>query len=311
MYALSNVTEIAQAGDGGDPMGIESLDTYGTELMVNASGGFSFQTTGETTGAVLVTPGQAWHSVPFYQDEGPGTPDPYGAMGAGLVAAADDTYRLWYSDANGAYYVTLDIGLHNPLRNPATEYAKSGYLRTAKTDLQWAELPKQAISFDTEVEYASPTEPIRITLYYDGIADETYEMTEPGSHAWTIDYPAGKRFNVVQAIIEMERGDDTTKTPILRSATLGYMRVPDYLRGWTVLLDLTDQRCTEEIGKPAGDLIETLFELREAGEGGTFTYRYPGLEPRTRHVWIHEVQGSDFVAAGGGKYSVALVELDH
>lgn len=258
-----------------------------------------------TNGAVLSTPGAAWHLL--RQELG------ISSMGAALVASVDTTHRLWYSTAAGIYYTELPLGLHNPLANPATRYAASGFLDTPWQDMRWAEVDKQALSLDIEAEGCTATETIRVSLGWDG--DPTWELigtiTTPGRSLFEVGGLTGKRFRTVRMRIEMSRGSTVTKTPVLRSASLGYMRVPPAYDGWQMTLDLTEPRCSDTLGQPAPDVIAQLFDLKRTRRAMTFTYRIAGAEPSTRKVWLHEISGSDLTGEEvGGRYTVFLLELD-
>lgn len=274
---------------------------------------YAFQTAAASAGAALVTPGQAWHQTPYYQLETVTTPTAYGVMGAALVCGADSKYRLWLSDATGVYFTDLGTGLHNPLNSPTRKYAKYGYISTPWDDLGWAEVDKVALSLDVEVSGASATEVVEVYIAFD--EGNNFELigsvVEDGRTTFRLGGDKGKRFRSLKVQVVLRRGSDVTRTPVMRNLTVGYMRSPRQLDGWEFTLDLTDPRCMDEIGVPAGDLIEGLFRLRRDRYAGTFTYRDAGMEPRTRRVWLHEVIGGEEAGSlVGGSYGVMLLELD-
>jgi hypothetical protein len=315
-YAIINgYTTSSASSTSTVPIGVESYDTYGSRIFSSNVGAYQFSQSGDITGSILVSTGSAWHQLPAYQAETDALPRSYGKMTAATVSGADEVYRLWYSDDKGIYYIDLSKGLHNPLNNPNTKFAKRGFLRTARFDAEWAEIDKLALSVDAEIASASLTEKVEIYVYLDGNpvtvdGGPFATVTAPGSYAWRVNDAGGRKFREAQIEIVLSRGENQTATPRVKSVSLGYMRLPRYLRGWEVQLDLTDPRCLQEIGVPAGDLIEKLFDALESGLAGTFTYRYPNREPRTRRVKLREVIGSDMVGDMGGRYSALLVETD-
>jgi len=253
-------------------------------------------------GALLVSPGQAWHVQSQHVS----------AMGAAIVAGLSNSHRLWFSDSSGVYYIGVPTGLHNPLQNPATRYASTAFLDTCWQDMGWAEIDKVALSLTIESNSVSATETIAVYAGYDH--DESWEYVGTvTAEDHSLFFPGGvegKTFHAIRLRLVLSRGSDATKTPVLESASLGYMRVPRQLDGWNLTIDLTQQRC-REMYEDSQEMTEALFELRRYKKAGLFTYRDAHIEPKTRRVWLHEVIGSEMVGSeADGRYSVLLLELD-
>src|SRR5690606_31836930 len=96
------------------------------------------------------------------------------------------------------------------------------------------------------------------------------EVTDDRPHQFYFENEEGFPFRNMRIRIEMQRGDDPRKTPVLRSAIVGFMRRPAFLWGWELNLNLT----TAHAGKSAQQLINTLYELMQYEKrAGRFVYR--------------------------------------
>lgn len=258
-------------------------------------------------GAIMQSPGTSWHSL-FEQTIG-------GTMGYCLVTSVDDTFRLWITTSDGAYYVNLDTGLHNPLQNPTKEYRETGYLETPWVDLGWAELEKLALSLDIEAEGidAIAGTGIEVDIAYDG--DEAWEtvavVTENGLTQYAIGYEPGIVFRRVKFRIRMYRGaGTTTNTPVLRHIIFGFMRRPQLLWGWDIRIQLSEEL---HYGKTAEQLLEFLYHIaEEEKQAGTFIYRdrRTGVM-RSRRVVLSNIQGVETTGSDTrATYTVSLIQLD-
>lgn len=273
----------------------------------NATGDAFFPSS-PSTGALFVSSGAAWHMLISHGS--------LAALRGAVVGTVGSAFRLWYAadgaDSTTFYYLDLPTGLHNPLSNPARRYRASGYIDTPWQDMRWAELDKIALSLDVEAAQMSATETATLYVAYDeGTWERVGVVADSGQTRFALGGDEGRRFRTLRLRVELARGSDATKTPILKSLALGYMKVPPQLEGWEIALDLTDPRCTEEVGVPAGDLVEALFAAKAEKKAGLFAYRMYRSTPQTRRVWLHEVVGAERTGLNiQGRYNVLLVELD-
>ena len=288
----------AQAEDAGapnvyDPPGM--LTTFGDVFMTGSSG----------NGAVFTSHGASWYMLKQHLNAG--------GMGAAHVAGLSSSYRLWWSTRQAVYYIGLPTGLHNPLRNPTTRYTSSGYLFTPRSDMGWAEVPKIAVSVDTETEQTSATETLDVYLSFDGgawehigqVADELDD--DNGTKVFRLG-PSGEHFHDVRAWLQLASGN-VLKTPIVKSVSLGYLRLPTNLEGWNLTLDLSDIRC-RSLGKSADEMVALLYSLKAERKVQTFTYRGEHQQPYTNRVWMHELVGAEPAGQSGGTYDLFLLEVD-
>jgi hypothetical protein len=260
-----------------------------------------------SVGAIVQSPGLSWHPL-FEQSIG-------GTMGYCLVTSLDNTFRLWITHSDGASYIDIDTGLHNPLQNPTTEFREDGYLETPWVDLGWAELDKLALSLDVDAEGIDAVlgTSIQVEIAYDG--DESWEtvalVTQNGLTQYAIGQEPGRVFRRVKFRIQMVRGSiSTTATPVLRHMIFGFMRRPQLLWGWDINIQLSKRL---HYGKTSEQLLERLYEIAEVEKiAGTFTYRdrRTGLM-RSRRVVLSNIQGAELTGSeASARYTVSLIQLD-
>lgn len=255
-----------------------------------------------TRGAVLCSPGSAWHTL-FYEDAG-------SRMGAAAALGTTQGYRLWFSTGNGLYFIDLTTELHNPLQSPTSEYKPSGLLETVWSDTGWAEIDKVAFFLDVETASCSAEETISFSAAYDD--SNTYTalgtITSNGRTVFRIGADDGRIFRSVRFKIEMARGSDTKKTPVMKSAALAYLRRPEPVWGYEVDLQLTHSHN----GMTARELIDDLVDrIAIAKTAGRFIHHDEELgQDLEGRVVLTKIAGA---APPGlkrrGRYTVALLEL--
>ena len=254
-------------------------------------------------GAVLASPGASWHG---FVDQPAGS-----SMGAGLVASIEGTFRFWISNGEGVFYVNLDTGLHNPLQNPATTFKEHGYLETGWTDLGWSEMKKLALDCSVVASNCSSTETISIYAAWDD--DSSWELIgtidQSGYTEIQIGGLEGRVFRTVRFRLEMSRGEDQRKTPILRQIVFSFMRRPPMLWGWEVDLMLTTEL---KAGKTGEELLNYLHKIAEGKIAGEFIYQDPATDLKHVHrVVIANIQGAQPSGpTAQGRYTVSLIQLD-
>jgi hypothetical protein len=259
---------------------------------------------GQTTsvGAVLYSPGVSWHVL--YSGSA-GTQMGYAYV---TTSSVDGKYRLWFSDGNGVYTVELSTELHNPLQNPTQTFSQQGYLETYWNDMGWPEMDKVALSLDVETAGCSSTEKIRIWIDFDerGQYEQVCEITTNGASSFRLGSDSGVPFRSARLRFELERGSDNTKTPVLKSAALVYVRRPDIVWGWQLELNLT----RDWDGVTKSELMRRFVEIVERKEVGQFTYRDERDEERSARVVFTQVNGAERGGAEDeGRFTVFLASV--
>lgn len=256
------------------------------------------------SGIVLMSPGTAFHVLAQY--------DEVSGFGDAEVLSASGTYRLWVSTTRGVYSIDLPTGLHNPLQNPTSRFADSGYLITSWWDLGWSNLEKLALGL--VVNAVVPVGgSVRFSIAFDG--DEQWqpvgEVTATGRFRFRVGPPEGIKFRQVRFLIEMVRGPDPRVAPYLVDATFTYLRAPKLLFGWEAVLQLTDPYCLETVGVSARDLVQRLIAIARERKAGTFRYRDENGNEVNSRVMLTELAATDVSGPyREGRYSISLVELE-
>lgn len=255
-----------------------------------------------TQGAILCSPGSAWHTI-FYESAG-------ARMGAAAAIATTQGYRLWFSTSNGLYYIDLSTELHNPLQSPTAEFKQSGFLETVWTDAGWAEIDKTAFFLDIESAGCSDDETITFSAAYDD--SNNYELlgtvTTNGRTVFNLGGEGGKVFRSIRFRIEMARGADPKKTPVMKSAALAFLRRPEPVWGYEVDLQLTHNHNGMTARELIDDLVDRIAIDKQAGQ---FTFRDEEIgEDFAGRVVLTKIAGA---APPGlkrrGRYTVALLEV--
>lgn len=258
--------------------------------------------TSVSNGLVLVSPEQAFHVV----SERRGV----SAMGAAVVTSIP--HRLWFSDSEGIYYVTLPRGLHNPFMVPDWAFEPAGELITSWNDMGWAELRKLALSVNALTRNVNLSGGrIQLWVGWDE-SPEWYEVgtiTGDGEHTFLLGGIEGRPFKSARFKIRIERGDNPSFSPQLRSLVLTYLRTPEPLFGWEVQLHLVDPYCRERVGVPARDLVRVLEQIVHERRAGEFVYRNEGVLVK-RRVWLSELAAAELTGEMEGRYTLSIIELD-
>lgn len=257
----------------------------------------------ERYGAVLATTGSAWHVVHVDYQAGAG-------VGAGLVADIEGTRRLWFSSGSGLYWVQAPSALHNPLQSPFTEFQPDGFLDTFWYDAGWKELPKVAFGIEVTAENITDTEYIELYVAWDN--NESWEhvgrVSRNGRSSFNLGQTEGRRFHSVKLRIEMVRGDDATKTPILKTGLLSFHRQPRKLYGWEFTVRLGGQ---DFHGLTTTDLYNQLNNIIDSDNAGEFTYKDPSGRVRRHRVMVSSMSSAEQTGMDDtSQFQVSVVQID-
>lgn len=255
-----------------------------------------------TQGAVLCSPGTAWHTL-FYEDAG-------ATMGAAAALATAEGYRLWFSTSNGLYYIDLSTELHNPLQSPTVEYKELGFLETVWNDTGWAEIDKVAFFLDIEASQCTDEETISLSVAYDDENNYTPvgTVTTNGRTVFRLGDEEGRIFRSIRFKIEMTRGSDPKKTPVMKSCALAYLRRPEPVWGYEVDLQLTHNHNGKTARELINDLVDRIATAKTAGRF-VFNDEEVGMQLDGRVVLTKIAGATPPGLKKRGRYTVSLLEI--
>jgi hypothetical protein len=262
-----------------------------------------------TYGAILASSGGGWAML--YANASANV-----TYSAGCSFADDTTYRLWFATSAAAYSTEIPRGMHNPLRNGVAtpHYQASGVLYTPWFNAKWPEQNKLALLIKVVAVNATATETILVEAQYD--QENTWNtigtVNSTGETTFGIEHDAGgKVFRKMRLRLTMSRdAGDTSKTPVLDSVTLEFIRRPKPLWSLQVTIDLT----RPYKNRTPAQLRERLEEIVASEIAGYLYYR-PEHDPQQtvrklvlpgRAVSI-ELTGVDY----RGRFPMSVIELEH
>jgi hypothetical protein len=194
------------------------------------------------------------------------------------VSGAASTYRLWWGFGTGTDDELYTQLLSRPFANPRQEieasegdFALDGYLDTGWFDANMQEFRKVASHLEINVETASATEPITVLYRKDFEAAWTLlgNITASGKAYLPFGVSAfdgqpfsyGLDFDRIRFRIEMGRDpSDSTKSPLIDSMVLKYIKVPIDTATFAlrIVLDLEhgfEGRGNDEIASELTDIL--------------------------------------------------------
>ena len=231
----------------------------------------------------------------------------------GVVASADDNYRLWFGMDGKVWYIPLQITVQNPLEVSTYEFGAS-----SETLTPW---------FDKDNSVAEAVG-VRINGLYENMSSDEYAMLYYGldgdDDTWTLltnsDFPDGKidvsgevefdlsegaglAFKSVRFKEELYRGSTTTKAPDRRWLRLYYLKLLTPAYSWGVRVDCS-RNYRFKSARVLGDLLRTANATQTLGQ---FNFKQ-GSASEIHRVKIGEFKG---VEVGGveqkGIFDVQLV----
>lgn len=177
--------------------------------------------------AIYIFGGSAWQ--PLWVSSVPGS-----AIHFLHYSDADDTYRLWWTANERAYYIEFAQAIFQPRNSPSWPVAQSGFLETGRFDGNWTEQYKLAVRTKIRledvvasggrayVEYRIDRADLWTLL---GVADTDgvtiFEMED------TVDEADGLLYLDFEYRVRLERGTDPTLRPKLIFLKQEYIRRPD------------------------------------------------------------------------------------
>lgn len=224
------------------------------------------------------------------------------------VSAPSSHYRLWWGSEDGnAYWLPLRRGFHNPLQGfqaGIDTFAASGFLITSKFDAGMAGFTKIASHVVAQAIAATASETITIEYAVDEGGWETLGVIDSPDESRFSFGAAGRAFNTIQFRLSLARGATTTLTPLLRSLTMLFVKVPQEARSFvfTILPGGGDQG---QFGRDGQAMFRELDDLVASNAFFPVTYNGQTFD----HCRIASVTGHDNTVDAGGQRVVTVVEL--
>lgn len=199
-----------------------------------------------------------------------------------MVMQAGDNYDLWWgADDGNAYRMELPPGgLRNPRQDVLTlssRFASSGYIETSRADmgmLGFRKIASHAIVF-----MRSATTSEKLTILYevdDGGWQLLGEVTEPGRTvlplrdvALTLDDAStetvsrGIDFDWIRFRLELARGANVQRSPVIRAFNLHFLKVPQNSTTFQFSVPLPRRKWNGRRGEEIADTLDELLESRE------------------------------------------------
>lgn len=253
-------------------------------------------------GLILCSTGIAWH--PVWESES-------GVEGA-VLSDGEQRYRLWWSSAEKLFNIDVPKSLHNSLRNPTTEFEESGYVITSWMDAQWPEIDKLTTDIKVTASRLSETERYEIRVQWDR-EDGPWEFLgrSDGSErqVFQIDRDDGGRlFRKMRMRIDLYRGDDPTKTPVIDNVTLSFMLMPEPIWSYQFTIDLSGKHASRSVRELKRELL-SQFARRKA-----FDFAFTDADfgqPVVKRVVFSRNAGVNITGYDRrGRVNISLIEME-
>jgi hypothetical protein len=313
--------------------GYSVTNEFETAMFPNFASSVVFPTRGYVSAWVWNDKG--WHHL--FRTSNTGTGGTWLFMG--------DTFndqRLWIGANGKAYYIRLPDGIVNPLQVPGLPYGPNGYLVLPWFDGGWSDLDKLAIRLRLKVSQITSTETIVLSYAINDSNHFTPLLTinkdtptvgggtlgsrnVPGTGYvevyWSPDFTngdelvtggpgqfspgAGMVFKNIQFKVDMQRGTDVSKTPVLQYMTLKYQKVLDPLYGYSLSIVLEQPYRGRSVQQQAAAL-EAAVANKPLME-----FRYRDLEGIDQVRWVRVSRAASSNYGGSdqrGRWDLSLIE---
>lgn len=219
--------------------------------------------TGSAYSMLACWSGIGWH-VLWTSGEALGTP----TRCVVSALAQSGGYRLWWGVGADAYTMPLRRTFHSPKQGAKAgvdRFAAAGYLETSRYDMNMEGFDKLAVRAVVHADDATAQE--TISLSYRTDLDATYRslgtVETPGKHWFDFDpngdlWGEGQPFEWAQFRVDLARGLNIDRTPVLRKLVLQFMKCPQLASSIVFPIQLPKQRYQ---GRSAADQITDLEDL--------------------------------------------------
>lgn len=221
-------------------------------------------------GLLLAGDGNSWHAV--WQSD-------IGIVAIGL-SDGEQAYRLWWASGGQTYSTDLPVSLPNPLSNPSSQFEPSGYVISSWFDAQWSEIDKLAISLRVRGRNLSASERYEIRAQFED-EDAPWELLGQSQGStrklrFLVDEASGGRlFRRLRLRIDLFRGSDPKRSPIIDHVTLNFTREPYPLWSYSFTLDLT-KACDGQTPRQQRAALKAAITARK-----TFWFAYTDPDRQT------------------------------
>jgi hypothetical protein len=234
-----------------------------------AGGGFAYADTiydSQGFATIYGKSGTGWHTLYSADQTGSGSK----WLGA---ASTGNKYRLWFGLNGTLYFMNLFPDVHNIIENNLQEFRTFAVHQTPFNHCGWAEIDKLALQLDAGAERLDECEDCKIIVEY-ALNENESTWTVLGEISDNVPPPVffgandlGLEFRSIAFRFRLERCSITTHSPILRFATLKFLKSMDTRWGYRMTIDCTQdgyQNLTSE------EQYELLKEFAGTGPLGRF-----------------------------------------
>lgn len=242
-----------------------------TEDFLEGGGmGDPFFISGTTSVAsILLFDGRGWHAA-WVAPQAGGSPTLLH-----VAAFSDGTHRLWWGWDGDLYYQDLPRTFQNPKINETANYAPSGYLEIGAFDGAMTGVRKIWLSIEIDTLGCSATETVTISYRKDddpGWTQLGSAITTNGHHVFRIGEQGtlpdgavrhnGIGFEKLAYRLDLIRGTDTKKTPIVESVVISYLKRMGKLKAFQFTVDCTlaDAVYKGKANKTVMEYLESLID---------------------------------------------------
>jgi len=185
-----------------------------------------------------------------------------------FVSDAYTQYRAWWGNDGRVYYQDLPTDIVNPTQIGTAAYASSGVL-----DYPWIRVPgnQSGVALTAFLETRNPTSSETVALSYATNHVETFtsmgtnSSSERKAYNFTVGgVDQGVEFRELRFRASLARGSTDSNTPDILSLALAFRRPFTYLRGFRVLLDLTQAaggRKPHELREELDTILATVTQM--------------------------------------------------
>jgi hypothetical protein len=202
---------------------------------------------------------------------------------------------LYWGVGSSLRFTNLATSFQNPKENPNARYAPTGRLESSKLNMGMVGSRQALSAIKVRTEECTETEVVRV--YYrtdqrdwtlmgtidsgDGTGESLltkFQVGADGTFPGPMGTPRyqGEMFTWVQYAIEMDRGDDDTKSPVVKAVAVEHLKIPGTVHSFSFTVDcsMDDKQFGRSFGMGNWErqrFVESMTDWgREEGEEGPF-----------------------------------------
>lgn len=248
--------------------------------------------TTDSRDSVMCWTGTGWHGL------WERAPSSTGWMCHPHVSIVSGSYRLFWTQDDTVYSMTLPAYFHNPKQGfqlGIDKFALTGYVESGRFDANMLGYRKLASHLVISADSATMTEVI--AAWYQTDADVALDpvspawhhlgtINEPGLHALAFDpdgdgFAEGLTFQWIRIRIDLERSFDMTKSPVVSAWTLHYTKIPQDTSSFAFKVPLPTRtwmgRTGDDIKRHLNALLVEDSFIKFVHGGETYRVRVAGI----------------------------------